>query len=205
MVKRVFLTKEKLIKKKYNKMNLFIRYFDKETLATNIDEAMDFLDSIEDFKIENNVAGRIQAFLDSNNTYPFRLKVSYSNYVLFLKTDASSIDEFKEMEMLRKQQKADGVLSPVIDRKKTILDILNEEKPGWYEGSILFKRVVQIPETNKFQYKDTRFVAQVKANSAMECYNRIIEHLQNRQEIDRRSQFPSAKSNNFEYKFLCEE
>lgn len=185
-------------------MNLFIRYFDKEALAQSIDEAIDFLESIDDFKIESNVANRIQAFMDSSNLYPFRLKVSYSNYVLFLKTEASSIEEFKEMEMLRKQQKAEGIVPSMADRKKTILDILNEEKSGWYEGTILFKRVVQIPETNKFQYKDTRFVARVIANSPMECYNRIIEHLQNRQEIDRRSQFPSAKSANFEYKYLCE-
>lgn len=186
-------------------MNLFIRYFDKEAIASSIDEAVEFLESIEDFKIDSNVAGRIQAFMDSANLYPFRLKVSYSNYVLFLKTEAANIEEFKELEMIRKQQKADGIVPSLADRKKTILDILNEEKPGWYEGNILFKRVVQIPETNKFQYKDTRFIARVKANSPMECYNRIIEHLQNRQEIDRRSQFPSAKSANFEYKFLCEE
>lgn len=185
-------------------MNLFIRYFDHEALATNIDEAMDFLDSIEEIKIENNVANRIKTFMESTNLYPFRLKVSYSNYVLFLKTEANTIEEFKEMEQLRKQQKADGIVPSLADKKKTILDILNEENPGWYEGTILFKRVVQIPETNKFQYKDTRFTARLKAASPIDCYNRLIDHLQNRQEIDQRSQFPSAKSNNFEYKFLCE-
>ena len=36
----------------------------------------------------------------------------------------------------------------------------------------------------------------------MHCYDRIVEHLQNRQDVDPRSQFPSAKSNNFEYIFL---
>lgn len=185
-------------------MNLFIRYFDHETLATNIDEAIEFLETIEEIKIDKTVANRIQSFMDSTNLYPFRLKVSYSNYVLFLKTDAASIEEFKEMEMLRKQQKADGIVPSMADRKKTILDTLNEENPGWYEGSVTFKRVVQIPETNKFQYKDTRFTARVKANSPMDCYNRIIDHLQSREEIDQRSQFPSAKSSNYEYKFLCE-
>lgn len=185
-------------------MNLFIRYFDHETLATNIDEAIEFLHTIDEIKMDNSVANRIQAFMESANLYPFRLKVSYSNYVLFLKTEAATIEEFKEMEQLRKQQKADGIIPSIADRKKTILDILNEENPGWYEGSILFKRVVQIPETNKFQYKDTRFTARVKANSPMDCYNRIIAHLQDREEIDPRSQFPSAKSSNYEYKYLCE-
>lgn len=183
-------------------MNLFIRYFDHEALATNIDEAAEFLSTIDEIKIDNSVINRIRSFMESANLYPFRLKVSYSNYVLFLKTEAANIEEFKEMEALRKQQKAEGITPNLADRKKTIMDILAEEKPGWYEGSILFKRVVQIPETNKFQYKDTRFTARVKANSPMDCYNRIIEHLQSRPEVDQRSQFPSAKSNNFEYKLL---
>lgn len=185
-------------------MNLFIRYFDHEALVTNVDEAIEFLSTLEEVKMDNSVANRIQAFMDSNNLYPFRLKVSYSNYVLFLKTEAGSIEEFKEMEQIRKQQKAEGILPTMADRKKTILDILNEENPGWYEGSIQFKRVVLIPETNKFQYKDTRFTARVKAQSPMDCYNRILDHLQKREEIDQRSQFPSAKSSNYEYKFLCE-
>ena len=185
-------------------MNLFIRYFDHDVLAKNIDEAISFLENIDEIKIDNSVASRIQSFMDSSNLYPFRLKVSYSNYVLFLKTDAGSIEEFKELEQLRKQQKSDGIISPMAERKKTILDKLNEQNPGWYEGSIVFKRVVQIPESNKFQYKDAHFIARMKANSPMDCYNRIIEHLQTRTEIDPRSQYPSAKSTSFEYKYLCE-
>ena len=185
-------------------MNLFIRYFDHEALATNIDEALEFLSTIEEVKIDNNIASRIQAFMDSSNLYPYRLKVSYSNYILFLKTEAATIEEFKEMEQIRKQQKAEGILPTMAERKKTVLDILNEENPGWYEATILFKRVVLVPETNKFQYKDTRFTARLKAASPMDCYNRLIEHLQSREEIDQRSQFPSAKSSNFEYKYLCE-
>ena len=38
----------------------------------------------------------------------------------------------------------------------------------------------------------------------MDAYNRIIEHLKNRPEIDPRSQFPSAKSDKFEYQFIGE-
>lgn len=185
-------------------MNLFIRYFDHETLATNIDEAAEFLSSIDDIKVDNSVISRVKNFMDSNNLYPFRLKVSYSNYVLFLKTEAATIEEFKEMESIRKQQKAEGIMPTLADRKKSILDVLSEEKPGWYQATLLFKRVVQIPETNKFQYKDTRFTARVKAKSPMDCYNRMIDHLQKRNDVDMRSQFPSAKSNNFEYKLLCE-
>ena len=85
------------------------------------------------------------------------------------------------------------------------MDLLAEEQIGWYDAALTFKRVIQIPETNKFQYKDTRFRAKLKASSPLDCYNRIVNHLRNRQDVDPRSQFPSAKSTNFEYKFLDEE
>ena len=88
------------------------------------------------------------------------------------------------------------------ERKKTILDILNEPHSGWYDATIYFKRVIQNPETGKCKYVDTRFRVRLLAESAMHCYDRIITHLQNRQDVDPRSQFPSAKSSNFEYVFL---
>ncbi|MCR5313675.1 MAG: hypothetical protein K6E54_08590 [Bacteroidaceae bacterium] len=187
--------------------NLYIRYFDREAVVSSIDEAMYFLESINEIKIETNVAGRIQSFLDSNNTYPFRLKVSYSNYVLFLKTDAVTLDEFKMFEQMRKEQKTDGMpMRPMTmaDRKRSILDELKTIHPGWYEGSLLFKRVVMVPGTGKFEYQDTRFTVRCKADCALECYDRMIDNLKCRKDVDQRSQFPSAKSNNFSYKFLCD-
>jgi hypothetical protein len=57
-----------------------------------------------------------------------------------------------------------------------------------------------VPGTGKFQYRDTHFVAQVKAVSGLDCYNRIVDHL--RQRVDDRSQFPSAKGKNFKFKYL---
>jgi len=190
-------------------VNLYIRYFDREAIVTSINEAMAFLSSIQEIKLETNVAGRIKAFVESNNVYPFRLKVSYSNYVLFLKTEARDIDEFKRIEKERQEMKAEGIpvnnkMMTMADRKRTILDELKAINPGWYEGSILFKRVVLIPGTQKFEYKDTRFTVRCKAESAMHCYERIIDNLKCRREVDTRSQFPSAKSANFSYKFLCQ-
>ena len=86
----------------------------------------------------------------------------------------------------------DGVASPVAR--------LAEEMPGWYEGTLDFKRVVLIPATGKHEYRDTHFVANVKATSGLDCYNRIVEHLRDR--VDSRSQFPSAKGKNFNYRYL---
>jgi hypothetical protein len=185
-------------------MNLYVRYFDHEFLAKTVDEALSFLTSIDEIKLESNAAVRISTFLNSSNLYPFRLKVSYSNYVLFLKTEAETLEQFKEEEALRKEQKPDRV-STMADRKKTIIDALNEEKIGWWDASLLFKRVITMPETGKCKYTDTRFRVKLKASSAMDAYNRIIEHLQNRPDVDNRSQFPSAKSSSFEYTYLGED
>ena len=77
-------------------MNLYVRYFDHEYLAKSVDDALEFLSSIPEIKLESNAASRITTFLNSSNLYPFRLKVSYSNYVLFLKTEAENLEQFKE-------------------------------------------------------------------------------------------------------------
>lgn len=185
-------------------MNAFVRYFDKEIIAHNPNEIFDFLNSLDDFRCSNDDMSHIIDYMTSSNPYPFRLKVSMSNYVLFLKTDAETIEEFKEAERQRKEFKATG-LSANAEKKKSIMDFLNEEHIGWYDASILFKRVVQIPGTSKFQYKDTHFRVRLKATSGMDCYTRITEHLHNRQDVDKRSQFPSVKSNNFEFTFLGDE
>jgi hypothetical protein len=65
-----------------------------------VDDALDFLRSIPEIKVESNAASRITTFLNSSNLYPFRLKVSYSNYVLFLKTEAEDLEQFKEEEKI---------------------------------------------------------------------------------------------------------
>ena len=181
-------------------MNLYVRYFEHDTLATNIDEVVAFLESLKEVKVDDGVINKILSFQSSNNIYPYRLKVGYTNYVLFLKTDANTLEEFKEQERIRNQQKADGTYAA--EKKKSALDKYNEPMEGWYEATLMFKRVILIPDTNKFQYRDTRFRAKLKATSIMDCYNRIINHLRNRQDVDPRSQFPSIKSSNFVYKFL---
>ncbi len=182
-------------------MNLYVRYFDNEVLATSIDEVLNFLKSINEIHVDDSVIGRIINFAESDGLYPFRLKVSYSNYVLFLKTEAKTLEEFKMLEQERKEQQSESKML-MSERKRTILDLLNEPHKGWYDATIYFKRVVQNPDTGKCKYVDTRFRVRLLAESAMHCYNRIIDHLQNRQDVDPRSQFPSAKSSNFEYVFL---
>ncbi len=199
-------------------MNLYVRYFSHDFLATNMSEVTSFLTSISEIKIDQVALNRIQMFWESGNSYPFRLKVSFSNYVLFLKTEAKDLQEFKYLEQQNKAIAKSGntgngnnttgtnaSAQPPVHEKKRVLEVLNEPQDGWYEATLMFKRVVQMPSTNKCQYKDTRFKVRLKAASAQDCYNRIIEHLHNRQDVDQRSQFPSVKSNNFQYRFLGNE
>ena len=112
------------------------------------------------------------------------------------KTDAATMQDFKEKKAVHLGASASGHDRNVLP----VIAKLNEEKYGWYEGAIDFKRVLLVPGTGKFQYRDTRFVARVKAESGIDCYNRIVEHLQER--VDARSQFPSAKGKNFKFRYL---
>ena len=122
-------------------------------------------------------------------------------YFILIKTTANSLEEFKA----NKKQEGNTVSENVGTNKKDIrLSLLSEEHYGWYRGTITFKRVILIPGTNKFQYQDTTFSALTKASSGQECYNRIIAHLKSREDIDLRSQLPSAKGNSFDFKFIKE-
>ena len=60
--------------------------------------------------------------------------------------------------------------------------------------------MVYIVATGKYEYRGTIFVAQCKSVSGIDCYNRIVDYLRDR--VDSRSQFPSAKGKNFNFRYL---
>lgn len=177
-------------------MNLYIRYFDEECLVHTLDEAFNFLSSLQDITLDQNLKADLREYVESSMPYPKRYKVRPRVYFIVIKTEASSLADFKAKKMREPGEPA------VVSRKASAAEQLMDEHPGWYEGSLTFKRVVMIPGTGKFQYRDTVFSARVKAYSGMDCYNRIINHLRNRQDVDERSQFPSARGRNFRYIFL---
>ena len=173
-------------------MNLYLRYFDRETLVSTVDEAIDFLKAINEIEMTPDLEADIRDYVASSVFYPKRYKIHPRVYFIIIKTDAATMQDFKEKKAVRPSEQG-GKTAPV-------LMSLNEPRYGWYEGAILFKRVQQVPGTGKFQYRDTSFVARVKAASGIDCYNRIVAHLSER--VDRRSQFPSAKGKNFKFTFL---
>ena len=178
-------------------MNLYLRYFDKETFVTSVDEAIAFLADIDEIGMNPVLENDIREYVASDVFYPKRYKIRPRVYFIIIKTEAASMQDFKEKKAVRSH------VDENVPRERTAANTvmkLNEERTGWYEGSIDFKRVLLVPGTGKFQYRDTHFVAQVKANSPIDCYNRIVEHLRSR--VDERSQFPSAKGKNYKYRFL---
>ena len=183
-------------------MNLYIRYFNDEFLAHTVDEAIDFLVSlkIEDFDFGKEFRNDLQNYADSEIPYPKRYKIHARVYFIVIKTMADNLAQFKDKSSLQAMEEREDPSYQT--KKKMKMSVLNEQIPGWYDGTLVFKRVIAIPGTNKFQYKDTKFRAQCKAQSPMDCYNRIVDHLKNRQDVDSRSQFSSARGKNFIFTYL---
>ena len=177
-------------------MNLYLRYFDRETLVATVDEAIAFLSGIDEIGMNPVLENDIREYVASDVYYPKRYKIRPRVYFILIKTEAATMLDFKEKRAVHAM--------PIREEKErtaaSAVTKLNEQLPGWYEGSLDFKRVQMVPGTGKFQYRDTHFVAQVKAVSGLDCYNRIVDHL--RQRVDDRSQFPSAKGKNFKFKYL---
>ena len=174
-------------------MNLYLRYFDNETLAYNVEEALDFLASIPDIQLTPELEDDIRLYAESDVYYPKRYKVRPRIYFIIIKTEAETMLDFKQKKAVR----MGGV---ALKKDNPTIMHLNEERDGWYEGTLSFKRVVYIAATGKHEYRDTTFVAQCKSVSGIDCYNRIVDYLKDR--VDSRSQFPSAKGKNFSFRYL---
>ena len=177
-------------------MNLYIRYFDEETLVYSVEEALDFLASLGDVEINDYIRLELEKFMSSSAMYPKHIKVNQRSFFIAIKTTAATMEEFKA--------KGAGQTKPEKTAQKEALANYSKPQPGWYAAKITFKRVIQNPETQKSQYVDTPFVCKLKAESVQECYDKVLAHLRDRQDVDPRSQFPSIKSPNFEFNFLGE-
>ena len=178
-------------------MNLYLRYFDKEALVHNVDEAIEFLCGIPEIGMNAEMEADIRDYAASEIFYPKRYKVRPRVYFIIIKTTADTMLDFKQKKAIH------PVINSAPDRRDSVSSVvarLPEQRPGWYEGILDFKRVVTIPATGKHEYRDTHFEVCCKANSGQDCYNRIVEHLRGR--VDSRSQFPSARGKNFQFRYL---
>ena len=178
-------------------MNIYVRYFDYDTVATNYEEVIDFLASIPEIQITEAMVNEVRAYAESEIPYPKRYKIRPRVYFIMIKTAAQTLEEFKNH---RKEEALQ--INEVGSRREVRATQLSVVQLGWYRGVLNFKRVIQIPGTGKFQYQDTRFSALVWAESGQHCYDRIINYLKSRQDVDLRSQFPSVRGNSFRYEYM---
>lgn len=183
-------------------MNIYARYFDQDTLVYSFDELMDFLSSIPDIRITPELVEDVRNYVESDMPYPKRYKIRPRVYFILIKTTAESLSAFKANR--KNPQKQTTSDNEPFNKKEIRIGQLMEERKGWYKGTIIFKRVILIPETQKFQYQDTQFSALIYATCGQECYDHIIDYLKNRQDIDPRSQFPSSRGQNFRFVFMGE-
>lgn len=183
-------------------MNLYIRYFDDEVVVDTVDAALDFIRTIQGFTITPQFEAEFREYAEGPIPFPKRYKVHPRVYFIVIKTQASTLEEFKANGKGDGNDNAPQRHEPMLRPKDLVRLRLNDECPGWYEGAVTFKRVITVPETGKFDYQDTTFSALVKAYSAQDCYDRIIDYLRSRPDVDPRSQFPSAKGKNFEYSYV---
>ena len=146
-------------------MNLYLRYFDNETLVYNVEEAIDFLKSIPEIGMTPELEADVRDYIGSEVYYPKRYKVRPRVYFIIIKTEAATMMDFKQKKALRSN-------APEGDHRETVAPAvarLSEKREGWYEASLTFKRVVLIPSTGKHEYRDTQFVANVKAFSGQDA------------------------------------
>ena len=159
-------------------------------MVHTVDEAIEFLSSIPEIVMTPELEADIREYAESDIYFPKRYKVRPRIYFIVIKTEAQTMQDFKDKKALRSVNS----IPKLPEQAKLVM-----EKRGWYEGRLDFKRVV-VNHLGKCEYRDTTFVAQCIANSPMDCYERIVAHLKSR--VDSRSQFPSAKGKNFNYTYL---
>lgn len=181
-------------------MNIYLRYFDRETLVHDFDDALAFLRSIPDIEIDGYLENDLKQFLESNVLYPKRYKVKSRAYFIVIKTVAETLEQFKEVG----SSSRDVSVMRQVERKER-QDLFLQIREGWYDVRLNFKRVVLIEEFKKCQYCDTDFHAQVWASCIQECYDKVVAHLRSRADVDDRSQFPSIKGKKFECVYIGEQ
>jgi hypothetical protein len=180
-------------------MNIYVRYFDQEALASSYEELMEFLTSIPEIPVTPELMDSVRAYMDSPLPYPKRYKVRPRVYFILIKTTAQTMQEFKTYKSQELNIDDEAEVETITNSDEDKLETSN-----WYEAKLTFKRVIVLPETEKCQYVDTDFAAYIKASSESECYTKIKDYLTNHPDVDVRSQIPSAKSNYFVCKQIGE-
>ena len=101
-------------------MNLYIRYFDDEVVVASVDEALDFIRTIQGFDVTPQFEEDFRQYADGNMPFPKRYKVRPRVYFIVIKTLANNLEEFK----------ANGKGAQVIDDPAVAAPEGGEQQPG---------------------------------------------------------------------------
>ena len=72
-------------------MNLYVRYFDREILVHHVDEAIEFLASIDEIGMNPVLEADIRDYVDSAVFYPKHYKIRPRIYFIIIKTEAATM------------------------------------------------------------------------------------------------------------------
>lgn len=170
-------------------MNYYARYFDSEGVFPSPQALVDFISSIPQISMTEELSEAILSFCADKTSFPRHFRLPNKNTFIVIKTNASSLDEFKT-------RGANGGVIPN-ENKESKVTSADEIRPGIYNVQMIFRRAIVNPETRKCSFVEDNFEVEMLAQSQRQCFEVVLEHLKNHPDVDPRSQYPSIRSSNF--------
>lgn len=175
-------------------MNYYARYFESEGVFPTPQTLVDFIASIPQIMMTDELSEAILKFCADKTSFPRHFRLPNKNTFIVIKTNAATLDEFKT-------RGANGGAMPV-EIKETKQGPADEINPGKYEVKMVFRRAIVNPETRKCSFVEEIFEVEMLAQSQRQCFDVVIEHLKNHPDVDPRSQYPSIRSANFSARLI---
>lgn len=170
-------------------MNYYARYFDFEGVLNSPETLVEFIADIPQITMTEELEDSILKFCADKTSHPKHFRLPNKSTFIVIKTNAETLDEFKT-------RGANGGALPV-EQKENKPSPLDEIRPGKYNVSIVFRRAIVNPDTNKCGFVDEKFEVEMLAQSQRQCFEFVTEYLRNHPDIDTRSQYPGIRSSNF--------
>lgn len=177
-------------------MNYYARYFDSEGVFPTPQALVDFISSIPQITMTEDLSDAIFQFCADKTSFPRHFRLPNKSTFIVIKTNASSLSEFKT-------RGANGGVIPS-EKKDVVRTPLDDIKEGLYDVSMTFRRAVVNPDTRKCGFVDENFRVEMHAESPRQCFETVLDYLKRHPEVDPRSQFPSIRSSNFKARLLSE-
>lgn len=172
-------------------MNYYARYFDSEGVLPSPQDLVDFIGSIPQITMTEELSDAILKFCSDKTSFPRHFRLPNKNTFIVIKTNAATLDEFKT-------RGANGGAMPVEENNVPKQTAADEIRPGKYDVKMTFRRAVVNPETRKCFFVEETFGVEMLAQSQRQCFDVVIDYLKNHPDVDSRSQYPSIRSSNFQ-------